>query len=116
MTADTEPSPASEAEEHPSRVPRWIVVLVLAVVGVGALAEVFIYGYLDRQGWVGGTRKTFWDYLDVFLVPVAVGAATVWFAWEQSRSAAAQEKREREAQAAQEKREREAQEARRERE
>jgi|SRR5215208_1423757 len=37
--------------------------------------------------WTGFTGRTPWEYLDVFLVPVAVGAATLWFTGTQDKIA-----------------------------
>jgi uncharacterized protein YjbI with pentapeptide repeats len=84
MTAETGSSSAGP-EERSSRVPSWLVVFaafVGAVVGV-IVARLVLLGLTRRFGFAG---KTVWDYLDVFLVPVAVALATVWFTlWENAR-------------------------------
>jgi membrane protein DedA with SNARE-associated domain len=83
-------SSSAGPEERSSRVPSWLVVLAAflgAVVGVIAA----------RLGSFGFAEKTVWNYLDVFLVPVAVAAATAWLTW-------AQNKRQRKDEDAQEKR------------
>jgi uncharacterized protein YjbI with pentapeptide repeats len=84
MTAETGSSSAGP-EELSSRVPSWLVVFaafVGAVVGV-IVARLVLLGLTGRFGFAG---KTVWDYLDVFLVPVAVALATVWFTlWENTR-------------------------------
>jgi hypothetical protein len=98
MTAETEPSPAHDPEEPPktSSVPLWLV--VLAVIALGGVVEVIIYGYLDRPGWVGVSDKKFWDYLELLIVPAALAIGVASLNW-------AQRKREREAEEAQQERE-----------
>jgi uncharacterized protein YjbI with pentapeptide repeats len=101
------PDPNDKSEKRSSSIPLGFV--VFAAIALGGVVEVFIYGYLARPGWVGVIGKTIWDYLDVFLVPVAVGVATAWLTWEQNRrqrkDEAAQQERQRQADAAQRERE-----------
>ena len=109
MKAGTEPSPGAESEQPPksSKVARWVV--VIAALALAGVVGVIIYGYLIRPGWTGFADKTFWDYLDLLIVPVALALGLYWLSWSQS-------KREREAEEAQQQRERQAQAAQRERE
>jgi nitrate/nitrite transporter NarK len=89
-------SSSAGPEERSSRVPSWLVVLAAflgAVVGVIA-ARLGSFGFAVSFGFA---EKTVWNYLDVFLVPVAVAAATAWLTW-------AQNKRQRKDEDAQEKR------------
>jgi uncharacterized protein YjbI with pentapeptide repeats len=103
----TAPEPAEESEEQSSSVPLWL--RVLAVLTVGGVFEVIIYGYLDRPGWIGVSDKKFWDYLELLIVPAALALGVYWL----NR---AQQERERKADEAQQRRERKAEEDRRERE
>jgi hypothetical protein len=61
-----------------SRVPRWLVVTAAFLLAVGGVIVARFVSY----GFAG---KTVWDYLDVFLVPVAVAAATFWLTSQQNR-------------------------------
>ena len=75
---------ARREDERQMRVPRWVVVtaaLALAVVVVG----VNVYGYLARPGWVGVSGKTFWDYLELLIVPAVIGGGVAWFNRQQQR-------------------------------
>jgi hypothetical protein len=76
---------------------------------VGILGVILFYGYQTRPGWVGVADKTFWDYLELLIVPAALAIGVYLL----NR---AQSERERDAQEDQLQRERKAEEARRERE
>jgi len=54
----------------------WLI--VLAVLVLGGVAEVIIYGYLERPGWIGVSGKKFWDYLELLLVPAALALGVYW--------------------------------------
>jgi uncharacterized protein YjbI with pentapeptide repeats len=75
-----------QVQRQEKRAPAWQV----AAVALGVLLGFLIgFGYGAKLEWVGVIKdpayKTVWDYLDVFLVPVAVGVATAWLTWEQNR-------------------------------
>ena len=67
---------AEKSEEQSSRVQLWPV--VLAVLVLGGVVEVIIYGYLERPGWIGSSGKQFWDYLDLLIVPAALALGVYW--------------------------------------
>jgi hypothetical protein len=109
MTAETGPSPAADSEEQSRRVPRWVMI-VAALVLVGVVG-VIVYGYLARPGWIGVADKTFWDYLELLIVPAALALGVYWLNRrqdERDREADAARERERQAQAARREEEREA--------
>src|SRR5215208_1365865 len=94
MTAEMGSSSAG-SEERSNRFPRWLVVLaafLVVLVVVGAI--------IAWPKWFGFAERKPWNYLDVFLVPVAVAGATVWLTL-------AQEKRQHEAEEEQDRRRRE---------
>jgi uncharacterized protein YjbI with pentapeptide repeats len=64
------PDPEQKSEDRSSSVPLWLV--VVAVLALGGVIEVIIYGYLERPGWIGVSGKQFWDYLDLLIVPGAL--------------------------------------------
>jgi hypothetical protein len=68
--------PAENSEEQLSRVQLWVI--VLAVLLLGGVVEVIIYGYLERPGWIGVSGKQFWDYLDLLIVPAALALGVYW--------------------------------------
>jgi uncharacterized protein YjbI with pentapeptide repeats len=74
VAAETGPPPAPDpeqmSEDRSSSVPLWLV--VVAVLALGGVIEVIIYGYLERPGWIGVSGKQFWDYLDLLIVPGAL--------------------------------------------
>jgi uncharacterized protein YjbI with pentapeptide repeats len=115
MKEDSEHSPAGELEERSSRGqasrgPKWLAVLATLALA-GAVIGVIVYGYLARPGWIGVADKTFWDYLELLIVPAALALGVYWLNRLQSqrdREADAVREREREADAAQREREREA--------
>src|SRR5687767_13929296 len=82
-----------------------MVVAALVLVGVGG---VIVYGYLAGPGWIGVADKTFWDCLELLIVPAALALGVYWL----NRR---QDERDREADATRE-RERQDQEARRDKE
>jgi uncharacterized protein YjbI with pentapeptide repeats len=85
----------SRSEERSNRFPRWLVVLAAfleVLVVVGAI--------IAWPKWFGFAERKPWNYLDVFLVPVAVAGATVWLTL-------AQDKRQHEAEEEQDRRRRE---------
>jgi hypothetical protein len=85
MTAKTDPSPTPAPEEQSRRVPSWLVVFgafLGAVVGV-IVVRLVLFGFAGKYGF---DERTLWNYLDVFLVPVVVAAATIWLTvWENRR-------------------------------
>src|SRR5215216_6692159 len=97
MTIETEPSLLTEREEQTRRVPMWLV--VLAVLALGGVVELIVYGYIERPGWIGVANKKFWHYLDLLIVPVVIAGGVAIFNWMQSE-------RERKAEAKQQERER----------
>jgi hypothetical protein len=120
VAAETEHPPNNEQEERrkPRVVPRWVVIGALVI--FAGVVIVLVYGYLARPGWIGVSNKTFWDYLELLIVPaaLAIGVYLLNRAQESERQAQeAHREQEREAEAEQREREREATEgARRERE
>jgi hypothetical protein len=52
--------------------------VVLAVLVLGGVVEVIIYGYLERPGWIGVADKRFWDCLDLLIVPAALALGVYW--------------------------------------
>jgi hypothetical protein len=120
VAAETEHPPNNEQEERrkPRVVPRWVVIGALVI--FAGVVIVLVYGYLARPGWIGVSNKTFWDYLELLIVPAAleIGVYLLNRAQESERQAQeAHREQEREAEAEQREREREATEgARRERE
>jgi hypothetical protein len=101
------PDSNDKSEKRSSSIPLWLV--VSAVIAVGGVVEVVIYGYLETPGWVGVSDKKFWDYLELLVVPAALALGVYWL----NR---AQQERERKADEVQRKREDAAEEAREQRE
>lgn len=78
LTTQTEEPPMSES------ILRWLVgiaALVLAVEVIGVL----IYGSVNKPGWVGVTDKKVWNFLAVFLVPLALALGATWITLDQNR-------------------------------
>jgi hypothetical protein len=78
VAAETERPPTNEQEERrKSRVvPRWVVIGALVI--FAGVVIVLIYGYLARPGWIGVANKTFWDYLELLIVPAALAIGVYW--------------------------------------
>ena len=121
MADETDRTAAVEPEdktvEQSRSVPLWLV--VSAVIVLGAVVGVIIYGYLERPGWIGVADKKVWDYLELLIVPAALALGVAWLNWAKERERQAQVEqrdRERELEAEQREREREADAAQRERE
>jgi hypothetical protein len=109
VAADTDHPPADDQEDlrKSSVVPKWGIITALAI--FASVVIVIIYGYLARPGWIGVSDKTFWDYLELLIVPAALAIGVYWLNRAQSA-------RERAADEARDRRERKAEEDRRERE
>jgi uncharacterized protein YjbI with pentapeptide repeats len=117
MNDKTQCSLAGGSEEGLSK-GSMLVVILAAFAFIGAVG-VIIYGYLSRSGWVGVTDKTFWDYLELLIVPaaLAIGVTLLNQAQERERNAQEDAREQRERDATQREQEREAaEEARRNRE
>jgi uncharacterized protein YjbI with pentapeptide repeats len=118
MNEKTQRSLAGGSEEGSSKGPMLVVILA-AFAFIGAVG-VIIYGYLSKSGWVGVTDKTFWDYLELLIVPAALAIGVTLLNQAQERERNAQEdarEQQRERDATQREQEREsAEEARRNRE
>jgi len=74
--------------------------MVLAALALMGAVGVVIYGYLAKPGWVGIADKTFWDYLELLIVPAALATGAYLLNRAQEREREAQEaatRREREA-------------------
>jgi uncharacterized protein YjbI with pentapeptide repeats len=98
MTPETEPSPAVTVERS-TKIRRWTVALA-AVVMTGSVLGVVIYGHWTKSRWIGVADKTFWDYLQLLIVPAALALGVAWLSGEQKRreqaGAAVQRQRDRE--------------------
>jgi uncharacterized protein YjbI with pentapeptide repeats len=70
------PGPTEKPVEQSSRLQLGLI--VLAVLVLGGVVEVIIYGYLERPGWIGVSGKKFWDYLDLLIVPGALALGVYW--------------------------------------
>ena len=99
MAAEEAPPPAPDfndkAEGLLSSVPLWLV--VFAAIAVGGVVEVIIYGYLERPGWIGVAKKSFWDYLELLIVPAALALGVYWLTRRQQERVQAVENRRAEA-------------------
>jgi type VI protein secretion system component VasK len=95
MAAESGSPPTTDSEERSRKVPSWLAVFAAflgAVVGV-IVARLVLVGFVGMFDFAGKpvwdyrfAGKTVWNYLDVFLVPVAVGLVTVWLTlWENRR-------------------------------
>jgi uncharacterized protein YjbI with pentapeptide repeats len=86
MPAKTESSPSAGSEEQARRWSTWLEVLIALALGVIA---VIVYGYLASPGWVGVSGKSFWDFLELLIVPaaLAIGAFLLNQAQERERQA-----------------------------
>jgi hypothetical protein len=53
--------------------------VAIAALGVIVVTgAIFHYGYTTRPGWVGVSDTTFWDYLDLLIVPIALALGVCW--------------------------------------
>ena len=59
------------------KVPR-SVVITTALASAGLVVGVILYGYLARPGWISVADKTFWDYLELLIVPAALALGVYW--------------------------------------
>lgn len=100
-------SPRTDPKKRSSRLSRWVAIFAAAL-GAAAVI-VIVYAYWTRPGWAGVADKTFWDYLELLIVPAALAIGVWWLTREQS-------KRDREAEDAQQRRDLKAENDRRERE
>jgi hypothetical protein len=101
VAAETSPPPAPDpgdksdkSDESSRSVPLWLV--VFAVIAVGTVIEVVIFGYLEKPGWVGAANKKFWDYLELLVVPAAVAAGVFLLDRSQRRREQASDRAQRE--------------------
>jgi len=98
-----------EVYARSNRVVRWILVSAALALVVEVFVGILYYGYTARLAWVGVSRKTFWDYLRLLIVPTAITIGVTLLNWMQSERA-------RKAEDAQQELERESAEASRKRE
>ena len=57
---------------------RWWLVIVFAALAPAGVVGVIVYGYLTKPGWVGVAGKTFWDFLELLIVPAALAIGVYW--------------------------------------
>lgn len=57
----------------------WIALIILAIISIVGLIQL---GY--RVGWTGFQGKTFWDWMQLFLVSTVLGAGAYWFNFQQT--------------------------------
>jgi Pentapeptide repeats (8 copies) len=72
MTAETEPTLATDQAEQSRRIPWWAVPITILFVIAVVIGAFLYYGYRTTPGWVGVSDKKFWDYLDLLIVPAAL--------------------------------------------
>jgi len=60
-----------------STIRRWLV-MVFATLPLAGVVGVIVYGYLAKPGWVGVAGKTFWDFLELLIVPAALAIGVYW--------------------------------------
>jgi uncharacterized protein YjbI with pentapeptide repeats/membrane protein implicated in regulation of membrane protease activity len=100
------PEPDDRSDEQSIILPWGLV--VLAVLALGGVVLVIIYGYLENPRWIGVSDKKFWDYLELLVVPAALALGVYWLnRREAERQDQAQAERERERQKLEARRERE---------
>jgi uncharacterized protein YjbI with pentapeptide repeats len=75
----------SENRSEYNKVTTWVVPIATLGVIVVVIVAIFFYGYTTRPGWVGISDKTFWDYLDLLIVPVALALGVYWLDQVQSK-------------------------------
>jgi hypothetical protein len=49
--------------------------IIAGIAGALLLLALIVYGYLTGQRWVGVANKSLWDWLELLIVPVALGIA-----------------------------------------
>ena len=92
---ETWPSRATGPEELSGRAPRWMV--LTAALTLAGVIGLIAYGYVARPGWIGVSGKKFWDYLELLIVPAALGIGVYWLNRRQTeRDNQAEAERERE--------------------
>ncbi len=79
MTAQT------GSEEQSSKVVLTKFVIIPTLVLAGIVVGLLVFDKIAKTEWINATNKGAWDVLEVLLVPVAVGWATVFFTWEQDK-------------------------------
>jgi hypothetical protein len=79
MTAQT------GSEEQSSKVVLTKFVIIPTLVLAGIVVGLLVFDKIVKTEWINATNKGAWDVLEVLLVPVAVGWATVFFTGEQNR-------------------------------
>jgi hypothetical protein len=62
---------------------KFVVIPTLVLAGI--VVGLFVFDKIAKTEWINATNKGAWDVLEVLLVPVAVGWATVFFTAEQNR-------------------------------
>jgi hypothetical protein len=95
---ETWPSRATGPEELSGRAPRWMV--LTAALTLAGVIGLIAYGYVARPGWIGVSGKKFWDYLELLIVPAALGIGVYWLnrrQTERDNQAEAERERERKA-------------------
>ena len=73
---ETWPSRATGPEELSGRAPRWMV--LTAALTLAGVIGLIVCGYVARPGWIGVSGKKFWDYLELLIVPAALGIGVYW--------------------------------------
>ena len=76
VTPETWPSRATGPEELSDRAPRWMV--LTAALTLEGVIGLIVYGYVAKPGWIGVSGKKFWDYLELLIVPAALGIGVYW--------------------------------------
>jgi len=78
MTAETDSSPTPPKERVKNNRSQGGVVAIIALSVAVVIAVILYYGHATRAGWVGVSGKTFWDYLELLIVPVALAIGGYW--------------------------------------
>lgn len=52
--------------------------IVFAALAPAGVVGVIVYGYVTKPGWVGVAGKTFWDFLELLIVPAALAIGVYW--------------------------------------
>lgn len=74
----------SENRSKDNKVTTWVVAVTALGLIVVVIGTIFYYGYTTRPGWVGVSDKTFWDYLDLLIVPAVLVLGVYWLSQVQS--------------------------------